>query len=141
MIKVEAGREHFARSGQNDSTVFELGFEAIKRGMKIGEEGGILRIDPVGVHRDESDVIVPAIDSPGHESTPSWFAAGPSTRVPLSLSVELEYALRVAGEECDFCRLTKIEIFETRQAFARRPKWWFENLRVDARVWFSLARE
>src|SRR5262245_54839949 len=122
MIQVKARREHFARSGQNHSTVIELGFEAVKRGMKIGEEGRVLRIDLVGVHRDESDMIVPALDNPGHGSTPSWFSAGQSVRAQVLLSVELEHALRIAGEECGFGRLPEIEIFETREAFARRPE-------------------
>ena len=38
----------------------------------------------------------------------------------VALSVELEYALRIAGEKRDFCRLPEIEIFETREAFMGR---------------------
>ena len=70
MIQVEARREYFARPGQNDGTVIELRFEAIERGVKIGKERRVLRIDLVGVHRDDSDMIVLAFDGPGHANTP-----------------------------------------------------------------------
>src|SRR5262245_22371684 len=43
-------------------------------------------------------------------------------RAQAALSVELEYTLRIAGEERGFGRIPEMESVETGDAFARRPE-------------------
>jgi hypothetical protein len=66
VVQVEARREHIARPGQNNAAVIELGFEAIERRMKIGKERWVLRIDLVCIHGHDGNVVVFALNRPGH---------------------------------------------------------------------------
>jgi len=70
MIQVEARREPFARPRENDGTIIELGFEPIERGMEIGKERRVLRIDLVGIHGHDRDVVMFPFDLPGHANAP-----------------------------------------------------------------------
>ena len=50
-----------------------IGIEAIERGMKIGKERRVLRIDLVGIHGHDRDVVMFPFDLPRHVNTPLGF--------------------------------------------------------------------
>src|ERR1700685_4221850 len=68
MVKVETGRENRTRSGQDDGTIAEFGFETIECCMQIGEEGRILCVDLLGVHAHHCHMRVLALNGPRHRT-------------------------------------------------------------------------
>jgi hypothetical protein len=106
MVQVEARREHFARPGQNDGTVIELGFETIERGMKIGKERRVLRIDLVGIHGHDRDVVMFPFDLPRHVNTPLGFReplVDTIAQVALSL-YQINFDVRSGSQRTDIAQ-------------------------------------
>src|SRR6516164_5302442 len=69
MAKIETSREHRTRPGQNNGTIVELRFETIERLVKISEEGWILRVDLVGIHRHDDHMRVFSFNDPRHRTS------------------------------------------------------------------------
>src|SRR6516164_3708828 len=69
MVKIETSREHRTRPGQNNGTIVELRFEKVECLVKISEEGWILRVDLVGVHRHDGHMRVFSFNYPRHRTS------------------------------------------------------------------------
>src|SRR5690349_12725450 len=90
--------------------------------MQVIEKRRVLRVDLICIHGHDGDVVVFLRSSTAWRHSFTVRERPARARAQSALSVELEYALRIAGEERDFCRLPEIESVETGDAFARWPE-------------------
>jgi hypothetical protein len=116
MVEVEACSEHRSRSGQHHGAIGEFGFQTIERRVKVGEEGWVLRVDLVGVHRHHGHVRVLAFNGPGHRSSYGLEITG------YGRSGKLEQAPGVVRQECRTGFGAELEVVEAGDALARGPE-------------------
>src|SRR5215475_7045172 len=65
VVEVQPGRERAPLAGEDQRSLRKFVFQPVERGVHVAEEGRILSVGFIGVHRDGGHSVV-VLDSPGH---------------------------------------------------------------------------